>query len=157
MNKKEVEIKVKKEFEKIKNIFYLPDQFIQKGNYRGVHLENKILTGSSLKECLFDGAILENFKFEGCDLTSTSFRGARLENSKFFGTNLMFTNFEGANLHGSLFVGAVLNKTIFLRTCLKYVRFENCVFDDITLNHCDISESNIKDFENINYINSIAK
>ena len=126
-------------------------------NLTAMNLEKSDFAGVSLHKGKFNVSPLRGANFAGADLTGSSFEVCDAREVNFDGANLTDCNFSvvalaDASFHKSILVRTTLNisgegakfievnmvDTRLTKTDLRKTIFENCIFNGVDFNYCDL-------------------
>ncbi|TWF39964.1 uncharacterized protein YjbI with pentapeptide repeats [Chitinophaga polysaccharea] len=120
---------------------------LQKGDFADVTLHKGKFETSSLRGANFARANLSGTLFDVVDAREANFDGAHLTDCRFSTTDLTDASFrtsilERTTLHisgqGAQFIGATLTDVHLTKTDFRKTIFEQCVFNNVDFNHCDL-------------------
>ena len=128
--------------------------FLHGGTYDGVTLDGADLSGLSMVDSSFVGAVFKRVKmdgawatgivadntvFEECIITHTPFNMAQLRSATIRNCHITRGGWKNVEMEGSTFESCELNSVIFGSAMLP-----NSVFERTVLEECDIMEANLR-------------
>jgi uncharacterized protein YjbI with pentapeptide repeats len=120
---------------------------LQKGDFAGVTAHNAKFSVSELRGFDFSNADLTGSSFEVIDAREANFDGANLTDCNFSVTDLTNASFRKSILvrttlsvsgQGAEFIDVKLIDVKLTKTDLRTTIFENCIFNGVDFNYCDL-------------------
>jgi uncharacterized protein YjbI with pentapeptide repeats len=120
---------------------------LQKSDFAGVILHKGKFKSSLLRGADFAGADLTGTSFEVSDVREANFNGANLTDCRFYVTDLTDASFRKSILvrttlstsgQGAKFIDVNLIDVKLTKTELGKTIFENCIFNGVDFNYCDL-------------------
>jgi uncharacterized protein YjbI with pentapeptide repeats len=120
---------------------------LQKSDFAGVNLHKGKFKASRLRSSNFAGADLTGSSFEVSDAREANFNGANLTDCSFSVTDLADATFRKSILvrttlsmsgQGAKFMDVNLIDVKLTKTDLRKTIFENCIFNGVDFNYCDL-------------------
>jgi len=120
---------------------------LQKGDFAGVTAHNAKFSVSELRDFDFRNADLTGSSFEVIDAREANFDGANLTDCNFSVTDLTNASFRKSILvrtilsvsgQGARFMDVKLVDVKLTKTDLRTTIFENCIFNGVDFNYCDL-------------------
>lgn len=154
MNKKEIEIQLKKYgYDRKNKDYHIENDTICKESYKDETLNHSILSNCKIRHVNFDnasatGSIFRTCKFLNCSIVQTDFEFcsfydcyfkstsktiASFNNTNFIHTVFENMNFEFCTFTGALFENCVFKSVIIANSTLENAVFKNCIFQDVNL------------------------
>lgn len=122
---------------------------LHKLDFRGINLDNQILSRRVLDNGNFEKVSFDNAKLNGCKLNNVNFRGARfpdtgMKNITANNSNFEKCGFHSANISRSQFKDSNFKKAFFTLGSLYHSTFIECNFQDTKFLTINLSDSTFK-------------
>lgn len=153
---------------KNKDIFemFFQNQFVEDISQPKLYVGSSQFINCVFSSCSFSMAQLSDVVFKNCDLSNINFTGSNLSRVAFDGCKLTGTNFSEALLYHvsfrecrgdySIFTASKQRDVLFLRSSLQGAAFDNCRFNPVSFDSCNLTESEFYQtpLKSINFCNS---